>query len=496
MKKITILLIIGVLSFMKLSAQNCFADYSYNTDSTGLVNFQAQIQTAGNTLCSSNWNFGDGTSSSELNPSHQYTSSGSYTVCLIIETSSNADCSTIDCVDSACYQIDINIAVVCNLNLSYTQTNVSVYGGADGAIDLTVTNGASPYNYVWSSGQNTEDISNLTAGDYSVTVSDSAACQDSLTITITEPTLPPVYSLSGQVFAKTALLPEGIALLIDAQNKVLDKTDIINGEYQFLNIDSGQYTVNAIPYFDLAYAYYPIYFPTYIGDEVNWQNSSLILVDSIRMDDVHLKYYSEILHGQAFVSGFVNYEEDSGFEDAIYQQNWFSNFNKSPNNHAAPNVTVFLKDENAQIVDFCLTNNLGKYQFDKIPYGVYSIYVEKSGKNTFPVVLYLSNEKDSLENINLTIQAHEIVSVPKVHPSEQKFSIYPNPFTDEIRIELSEINKKYSITIFDLTGREVLAQQITKEKNTIHTNKLEKGIYILYCKSTKYKVFTKKIIKN
>jgi PKD repeat protein len=47
---------------------------------------------------------------------------------------------------------------------------------SNGALDLTVTNGAAPFTYHWSGGQNTQDLSNIPAGVYNVTVSDIKGC--------------------------------------------------------------------------------------------------------------------------------------------------------------------------------------------------------------------------------------------------------------------------------------------------------------------------------
>ncbi|HWB61957.1 MAG TPA: gliding motility-associated C-terminal domain-containing protein, partial [Chitinophagales bacterium] len=66
--------------------------------------------------------------------------------------------------------------------------NVHCAGGSDGRIDLTVTGGTYPYVYAWSNSQTTQNATNLTAGGYSVTVTDAHGCSATLSFTVTEPT--------------------------------------------------------------------------------------------------------------------------------------------------------------------------------------------------------------------------------------------------------------------------------------------------------------------
>jgi gliding motility-associated-like protein/uncharacterized repeat protein (TIGR01451 family) len=66
-------------------------------------------------------------------------------------------------------------------------SDVSCYAYPDGAINLTTMGGTAPYTYLWSSGQTSEDISNLTAGIYSVVVTDANNCQRSFLFEVIQP---------------------------------------------------------------------------------------------------------------------------------------------------------------------------------------------------------------------------------------------------------------------------------------------------------------------
>ncbi len=58
--------------------------------------------------------------------------------------------------------------------------------GNNGSIDLTVSGGTAPWVFNWSNGATTEDISGLTAGTYSVTVTDGVGCITSVSIIVND----------------------------------------------------------------------------------------------------------------------------------------------------------------------------------------------------------------------------------------------------------------------------------------------------------------------
>jgi len=77
---------------------------------------------------------------------------------------------------------------LCAVTLSVTPTNVSCNGGSNGSINLTVSGATPTVTYLWSNASSTEDVSGLTAGGYTVLVTDGAGCTKTTTVTITQPT--------------------------------------------------------------------------------------------------------------------------------------------------------------------------------------------------------------------------------------------------------------------------------------------------------------------
>ena len=79
------------------------------------------------------------------------------------------------------------LASTSSVSTNYNGSSVSCFGSTNGAIDLSVSGGTAAYTYGWSNSLNTQDISGLAAGTYSVLVTDKNGCTTTNSITLTQP---------------------------------------------------------------------------------------------------------------------------------------------------------------------------------------------------------------------------------------------------------------------------------------------------------------------
>ncbi|MDG2263596.1 MAG: M43 family zinc metalloprotease [Flavobacteriales bacterium] len=73
------------------------------------------------------------------------------------------------------------------LQVNAVTSDIDCFGNNNGSINLTVSDGATPYSFIWNNGAITEDLSNLAAGTYTVVVNDAAGQSFTSSYTIIEP---------------------------------------------------------------------------------------------------------------------------------------------------------------------------------------------------------------------------------------------------------------------------------------------------------------------
>ena len=81
--------------------------------------------------------------------------------------------------------ITINEPAVISITTS-SKSNVAIAGGTTGGISISVSGGKEPYSYSWNNGADTQNLSNIPDGTYTVTVTDENGCTQTYSDSISE----------------------------------------------------------------------------------------------------------------------------------------------------------------------------------------------------------------------------------------------------------------------------------------------------------------------
>ncbi|MFN5621178.1 MAG: T9SS type A sorting domain-containing protein [Flavobacteriales bacterium] len=198
-----------------------------NPTCAGLSNGFISVNTSGTSApFSYSWNTGaTGSSINNL-------SAGSYSV-----TISDA----LGCAET----LNFNIAAPTPLSATTTSNAAICFGGASGSASVIVSGGTAPYSYAWNTSpiQNTAQISNVTAGIYSVNITDANGCAFSSSTTIAQPAQPLVVSATA--IAASCSQSDGSASTVVNGNTGTVQYLWSNGQTgaTATNLSAGAYTV-------------------------------------------------------------------------------------------------------------------------------------------------------------------------------------------------------------------------------------------------------------
>lgn len=102
-------------------------------------------------------------------------------------------------LDNGCYYVKVTDANGCSaianftisqpapICVSYNKSNASCANN-NGSINQNISGGTAPYTYQWSNGATTQDVSGLSAGSYSVVITDANGCTENRSYTISQAT--------------------------------------------------------------------------------------------------------------------------------------------------------------------------------------------------------------------------------------------------------------------------------------------------------------------
>ena len=97
-----------------------------------------------------------------------------------------------------------------------------------------------------------------------------------------------------------------------------------------------------------------------------------------------------------------------------------------------------------------------------------------------------------------TAASSTLLSVENLKNESSEFKLFPNPFTNELKISLSRIEKNISISICDVLGKNIYLEEIDNPSAVISLNPanlFNTGVYFITISSPSF-IITKKIMKQ
>ncbi|MBK9458403.1 MAG: PKD domain-containing protein [Sphingobacteriales bacterium] len=230
-----------------LTPTPCEAAFTFTVDG-GVVSFANQSVTGLNVGNHYQWTFGDGTSSDDFDPNHTYTTSGTYTVCLLVWNNET------NCEDHVCHTVTIELAPVATCEANYvfeTDGLVAFFNSSTSSTSL-----GDIVHYVWTFGDGTQSdnpnpIHTFTeTGIYEVclTITSNTDCSDTYCTSVVVEGQPvndlrinPNYVNNGSVNAVLMLLNSQtvhVSLLNPLGQDVLNATQSFEAGYNNLQLDT------------------------------------------------------------------------------------------------------------------------------------------------------------------------------------------------------------------------------------------------------------------
>lgn len=451
------------------SPNACNAGFVQSDLGNGLIQF---FDIAGASYSSEFWDFGDGNTSAQSNPLHQYSTSGPFVVTRVVTSVSGAG--------NVCSDTAASVIVV-NTSNPTCFADFSGYHDTSGTIFFDAIQASPSSTYFWDLGDGTTATgpsishSYAVAGSYNVclVVSDSFGCTDTMCKVIPSIAPPVGFGVLGIVNA-SAIAPAidftAYLIVLDTVAGTLTAVDTFVsdpsfGPFFFFAAPNGDYRVKvALNPGDPNYANF---LPTYYGDDPMWFNATVVNQNSFPLLNINMVPGTNS-GGPGFIGGLIS-----------------QGANRTTRN-MVEGISVMLLDMNDNPLDYAMTNASGEFSFDNIAEGTYKVMVDMWGKTTEFYTIEIAQGQTRVEDINFEfndISVWRTGVATYVNPELKGLAkVYPNPSSGLINVEMSlESSKDLRISLTNTLGQVVLDQterfQAGKSVKNVNLTNFPKGIY-------------------
>lgn len=303
----------------------------------------------------------------------------------------------------------------------------------DGAIDITVSGGSTPYSFMWSNAATTEDISGLGIGNYTVTVTDTTGCTQVKSFYVD--TIP----------ALSLVLQSGDVTCLNSNNGNIDLT-VVGGVPPFTYSWSNGSTTEDL--FGLASGVYSVT----VTDSLS---QSATGTDSVGSNPIHPDPIVGPINGPAAAQSWVAYSYDV----------------------PATSGSSFDWSATGGIVASTISNS-AFIQWNAGPDGM--LYVTETD----------ANGCFASDSMMVDIM---FVGIDETH--ENAILVFPNPSSSTFNIVLPANFQNVDIALYDISGRQVRMQPSVLNNTTIDVNDLTSGVYILHMQRGQTKLTHRVVIE-
>ncbi len=464
----------------------CQAGFTYSENPVNANEIQFADMSMGN-IDYWFWDFGDGDTSEEQDPSHVFPQNGIYEVCLFVSS------QMMTCSDMYCMEIEISDSATCFADFTYSLDTLNntpyTYVFTDESSDETE-------NWYWDFGDGSfsEDQNPVhvfdSSGTYQVCLFSSAnpLGGDCSGFICKEISTPDYFNFGGHAFIdgfpinieeddSSNIATAYLYRRISNQWRYMDKRDFWKfGYYWFVQKPVGEYLLRL----DLTPQSidYQNYAPSYYQHQTDWRYATTFVLENNDQFavDVNLKKLVDMDAGIGGISGKLvsglSCDGDLNLSGRI--------------------VKLYLEDD---YVAYSKTNNLQEFGFSSLPNGLYRLQAEVSGKSSSVGFVQIDDNQLFSDGNLLEINCDAYVGVQEnlVGKSLSINKVYPVPADDYINISMiSSKRQNIQIELIDALGRNFETYKMNIESGLtsvkLNISKADRGLMLYRVLSGEAKV--------